>query len=183
MAPPQDIAITMVDAETAGQRLHELTDLLVDAVEHGASVNFLAGVPHATAASFWQDQLPGIAQGSKLVLIAERAGRIIGTVMVMFAPQPNAPHRAEVGKMLVHSSLRRQGLGRRLLLAAEQAAAAAGRTLLLLDTETGSAGDRLYRACGWQEIGTVPQHAYRPNGALADTTIFYKKLGAHRSSP
>ena len=52
-----------------------------------------------------------------------------------FAHQPNAWHRAEITKMLVLSSARRQGLGRRLLATVEQAACEAGRTLLMLDFE------------------------------------------------
>ena len=82
--------------------------------------------------------------------------------------------------MLVLASERRQGVGRRLLAAAEEAACAAGRTLLMLDTETGSAGDELYRSCGWTAIGVVPDHAFRPDGRLAATTLFYKALGPHR---
>jgi GNAT superfamily N-acetyltransferase len=101
----------------------------------------------------------------------------------MFAHQPNAPHRAEIGKMLVLAAARRQGLGRRLLAAAEEAAREAGRTLLLLDTESGSAGDMLYRSCGWTEIGRVPGHAFRPDGRLAETTMFYKTLAPHQDFP
>src|SRR3712207_3844192 len=97
--------------------------------------------------------MPGLAAGTHLLLVAEEEGRLIGTVVVMFAAQPNAPHRAEIGKMLVHSAARRRGLGARLLAAAEAAAREAGRTLLVLDTHSGSAGDRLYRRCGWTAVG------------------------------
>jgi len=96
--------------------------------------------------------------------------------MLMFAQQPNQPHRAEIGKMLVLATARRQGLGRRLLAVAEQAARDTGRTLLMLDTESGSAGDLLYRSCGWTEYGRVPGHAFKPEGSLAETTFFYKQL-------
>ena len=67
-------------------------------------------------------------------------------------------------------------LGRRLLMRVEEAAREAGRTLLMLDTERGSPGDMLYRSCGWIEIGRVPGHAFRPDGRLAETTLFYKRL-------
>ena len=80
--------------------------------------------------------------------------------------------------MLVRARARRQGLGRRLLMTVEAAARKAGRTLLMLDTETGSAGDMLYRSCGWTEIGRVPGHAFRPDGRLAQTTLFYKQLAS-----
>ena len=41
------IAIRTLDAAEAEARLGELADILVDAVAHGASVNFMAGFSHA----------------------------------------------------------------------------------------------------------------------------------------
>jgi GNAT superfamily N-acetyltransferase len=169
-------AIRELDAAEAEARLSELADLLVDAVEHGASVNFLAGFSCDDGHAFWRKQLAEIAAGEKRLFVGERDSRLIATVMLIYAPQPNAPHRAEIGKMLVLSAERRQGLGRRLLDAAEAAALAAGRTLLLLDTESGSAGDKLYRSHGWIEYGRVPDHACKTDGVLAETTMFYKSL-------
>ena len=174
------IVLRTLDAEEAEAHLPDLATLLVDAVAHGASVNFMAGLTDADAQAFWRGQLPGLADGTRRLIVAEADGRIVGTAVLTQAPQPNAPHRAEVGKMLVHSGMRRQGLGRRLLAAAEAAALDAGRTLLLLDTETGSAGDLLYRACGWTEVGQVPDHSYATDGRLASATVFRKALGPHR---
>jgi GNAT superfamily N-acetyltransferase len=177
---PATPAIRRIDAREAEARLDELAAILTDAVAHGASVNFLAGMTEAQALGFWRGQLAGISAGERVLLVAEQEGRLIGTVVLTHAPQPNAPHRAEIGKMLVHSAHRRQGLGRRLLEAAEHAALASGRTLLMLDTETGSAGDLLYRACGWTEMGIVPDHSFNTHGKPAPTTFFYKALAAHR---
>ncbi|SRR5579883_200079 len=175
-------SIRELGAAEAEARLTELADILLDAVAHGASVNFMAGLTREEGRAFWRRQVADIAAGEKRLFVGERDGRLVATVLLIYAPQPNAPHRAEIGKMLVLSSERRQGLGRRLLAAAEKAAAAAGRTLLLLDTESGSAGDKLYRSCGWIEYGRVPDHAYRTDGRLAETTMFYKRL-ADRPSP
>lgn len=161
-------------------RLPELGALLSDAVAKGASVNFMAGFTAAEGEAFWRGQLPGLRAGKKRLLVAEAAGRLVGTVVLSFAPQPNGPHRAEIGKMLVHSGHRRQGLGRRLLEAAEGAARDAGRTLLLLDTEAGSAGASLYQACGWTAYGLMPDHSYTPVGRLAAAAYFFKVLGPHR---
>jgi hypothetical protein len=61
-------------------------------------------------------------------------------------------------------------------VAAEAEARDAGRTLLLLDAESRSAGDRLYRRHGWTEIGRAPAHALKPDGRLTGTTLFYKTL-------
>jgi GNAT superfamily N-acetyltransferase len=87
----------------------------------------------------------------------------------------NSPHRAEIGKVLVHRSARRRGLGRALMEAAEARARADGRWLLILDTEAGSAADAFYRSLGWQELGTMPN---RSDGILAPTTYFWKDLRA-----
>jgi GNAT superfamily N-acetyltransferase len=172
------VTIRALDAAEAEARLDELADILADAVAGGASVNFMAGFSAAEGRAFWRSQLPGIAAGERRLFVADDGTRLVATVVLTQAPQPNAPHRAEIGKMLVHSRARRQGLGRRLLGAAEDAARAAGRTLLLLDTVAGSAGDKLYRSCGWTAFGTVPGHALMPDGPPADTTFFYKRLSA-----
>jgi len=178
-AKPVPISIRALDAAEAQARLGELADILVDAVAHGASVNFMAGFSHDEGRAFWRTQIAGIANGEKRLIVGDDGERLVATVILTFAHQPNAPHRAEIGKMVVLSSARRQGIGRRLLTAAEAAARDSGRTLLLLDTETGSAGDTLYRRCGWTEYGRVPGHAFKPNGRLAETTFFYKELAPH----
>jgi GNAT superfamily N-acetyltransferase len=169
-------SIQVLNAAQAEARLDELSDILVEAVTLGASVNFMAGFSLEAARAFWRNQLPGLANGERQLFVGDDGERLVATVMLTFAHQPNAPHRAEVSKMLVLARARRQGLGRRLLMAVEAAAREAGRTLLMLDTETGSAGDMFYRSCGWIEIGRVPGHAFRPDGRLAETTLFYKKL-------
>ena len=176
------IAIRALDAAEAEARLGDLAEVLVDAVASGAGVNFMAGFTVEEGRAYWRSQLPSIAKRETLLLVAEAPrghgahARIVGTVLLMFAWQPNSTHRADIGKMLVHSSMRRHGLGRRLLAAAEDAALKAGRTLLMLDTVAGSAGEKLYRGCGWTAFGIVPSHARLPHGPLADTTFFYKQL-------
>lgn len=171
-----DISISRLDAREAERRLDELADMLVDAVAHGAAVHFLPGVTQEDGRSFWRAQLGGIGSGDRNLYVAERGGRVIGTVMLFLMPQPNQQHRAEIGKMLVHSSARRQGLGRLLLGHAEKEALAAGRTLLMLDTEADGAGHMLYRARGWTEFGRVPSHYMRHDGQLGETSFFYKLL-------
>jgi GNAT superfamily N-acetyltransferase len=170
------IAIRALSAAEAQTRIDELAAILTDVVAHGASVNFLEGLTTDEAADFWRGQIPGLRDGSRILFGADDGATLIGTVVLTFAPQPNAPHRAEIGKMLVVSRARRRGLGRRLLTTAEDAARAHGRTLLLLDTQTGSAGERLYENCGWTRYGVVPGHALTPDRTPAATTFFYKRL-------
>ncbi|MBB5753047.1 GNAT family N-acetyltransferase [Prosthecomicrobium pneumaticum] len=171
------VTIERLDEVGAQAALGGLAALLADAVDHGASVNFLAGLTMAEAAAFWAGQIPAVADGMRQIFVArDEAGAIVGSVVLTFAPQPNGPHRAEIGKMLVHSRLRRRGLGRALLDTAEAAARAAGRTMLMLDTATGSAGEALYRGCGWIELGTMPDHSLSTDGVLSAATFFYKRI-------
>ncbi|GIL40119.1 GNAT family N-acetyltransferase [Roseiterribacter gracilis] len=152
-----------------------LVDLLVDSVEHGASVNFVWPMTRAKAEHWWDGALASHLHGERLVLIAELDGRIEGTVQVIFAPQENQIHRAEISKLLVHSSARGRGLGARLLRAAEDEARKAGRSLLVLDTEKDSAGDRLYAREGWIKFGEVPGYAMTADNSMRATCCFFYK--------
>ncbi|MFD7575677.1 N-acetyltransferase, partial [Streptomyces sp. NPDC059810] len=56
-------------------------------------------------------------------------------------------------------------------------AAATGLGLLVLDTQTDSPAERLYRGTGWTAAGTIPDFAADPAGVLRATTLYYKRLG------
>ena len=159
-------------------RVAALSDVLIDCVDGGASVSFMAPLTRDRADAFWQDVADGLSAGDRLLLVAEDhgTGEIGGTVQVVFARPAHQPHRADVAKMLVRRSARRHGLGARLVQAAEDAALAAGRTLLVLDTVTGSDAERLYARCGWTQVGVIPDYALWPDGRFCDSTFFYKRL-------
>ncbi|MGW7074595.1 N-acetyltransferase family protein [Streptomyces sp. NPDC054866] len=155
----------------------DLAALLADVVDGGSSLGFLAPLDRATAADWWRGLAPAVADGRLAVWAARDAEQVIGTVSVGFVDKPNGRHRAEILKLMVHSSARGRGLARTLLTAAEQAAADAGVTLLILDTETGSPAESLYRSGGWTAAGVIPDYATDPAGALHPTTLFFKKVG------
>lgn len=168
-------AVTALGArERAG-----LAEVLIDCVEGGASVSFLLPLAPARAEAFWQGVGESAGRGERILLVAEDpAGAVVGTVQVVLAQPENQPHRGDVAKMLVHRRARGQGLGAALLAAAEAAARAAGKTVLVLDTVTGSSGDRLYSRHGWQRVGEIPNFALWPDGRLCPTTVFHKQLPA-----
>ncbi|KYF66023.1 acetyltransferase [Sorangium cellulosum] len=155
-----------------------LADVLLDCVESGASVGFMHPLPRARALAFWQSTLASAERGERLVLVAEdtESGSIVGTVQVVLTMPDNQPHRADVAKLQVHRRARRRGLGEALVRAAEAAAREAGRTLLVLDTVTGSDAERLYARLGWQRCGVIPGYALWPRGGLCSTTVFYREL-------
>jgi GNAT superfamily N-acetyltransferase len=153
--------------------------LLVDAVEGGAGVNFLTGVTQEQTAGWWRDRLDAVRDGTITAFVARHSTdpeRIVGSTILIRSTNPNSPHRAEIGKVLVHRSARRQGLGRALMETVESAARAEGRWLLILDTQQGSAAESMYLALGWTPFGVVPNHAMLVDGTLSDTTYFWKDL-------
>jgi len=158
------------------REVQALSDVLIDCVEGGASVSFMAPLPRAKAEAYWRSTSASLSRGERLVLTAEdEAGTIVGTVQVIFAQPENQPHRADLAKMLVHRRARRQGIGAALLAAAERSALGAGKTLLVLDTASGDA-ERLYARQGWQRCGHIPDYALWPDGTPCATTIFFKLL-------
>lgn len=67
--------------------------------------------------------------------------------------------------------------------AAEATALECGKTLLVLDTVTGSDAARLYERLGWVRVGEIPGYALLPRGGLCGTTVYYRELdpaGANR---
>lgn len=128
------------------------------------------------AQAFWRRVAGGVAAGQRALLVAEDDAGIVGAVQLVLDQPENQPHRADLSKMLVHRRARRQGLGAALMRAAEQMARDCGKTLLVLDTVTGSDAERLYARMGWVRVGTIPDYALLSHGGLWGTTVYYKAL-------
>ena len=171
-------------AGTAIRRLHAvddaqveaLTDVLIDCIDGNAGVSFLHPLAPDRARAFWRGVAADVAEGARALLVAEDSSGIVGTVQLVLRQPENQPHRADLSKMLVHRRARRMGLGAALLEAAEETARACGKSLLVLDTNTGSDAERLYARMGWVRVGTIPGYSVQPRGGLRATTLFYKTL-------
>ena len=169
------IAIRRLDAVDEAQ-VDALALLLIDAIDSDAGVSFLHPLEPERARAFWRGVADDVASGARALLVAEDESGVVGTVQLVLAQPENQPHRAELVKMLVHRRARRRGLGAALLGAAEQTARACGKTLLVLDTNTGSDAERLYARNGWVRVGEIPGFSIQPRGGLRATTVFYKQL-------
>jgi len=156
--------------------IEALTNVLIDCVEGGASVSFMLPLARDHAKAFWQRVARGVAARERAVLIAEDNAGICGTVQLILDLPDNQPHRADVAKMLVHRRARRLGMGAALMRGAEAEALKRGRTLLVLDTVTGSDASRLYSRLGWIRAGDIPRYALWPQGGFCSTTYFYRDL-------
>jgi GNAT superfamily N-acetyltransferase len=157
-------------------QLDALAAVLEDCVAGGASVSYLAPFSWEQARAAFEAFAAEVEQGRRLLLGAFADGRLVGTVQVILAVPPNQPHRGEIAKLLVHRSARNRGVAQRLMAHAESEARAEGKTLLVLDTVTGDAGERLYTRLGWTRVGVIPGYALYPDGRPCDATVFWKAL-------
>lgn len=171
------ITIRLLSREQTLDALPQLCEVMSDCVNGGASVGFMLPFTPADAGPFWQGVADAIGEGHIIHVAAEVDGRIVGTVQVGLATKPNQPHRGDLMKLLVHRSARGLGLSRKLMERAEMEAAARGRTLLVLDTATGSEAEAIYPRFGWERVGVIPDYALFPDGRYCGTTLFYKKIG------
>lgn len=158
--------------------LDDLTDVLINCVEGGASVSFMLPFSRARAQAFWKDVADSVARHERIVLGAfTPQRRIVGTVQLVIDQPENQPHRADVAKLLVHHDARGQGVARTLMKHLESLAVLAQKNVLVLDTATGSGAEMFYQRCGWQKMCEIPRYALKPDGEMTATSVFYKFLG------
>ena len=173
----ESVTVQIERAAGADDTLVEgLTDVLLDAVQSGSGVSFMADLTRESAAAWWRKTLVG-ATARTVVLVARDRSGIVGTVQLQPAWPPNQPHRADVAKLMVHRRARGRGVARALMEELEHQARTQRFTLLLLDTCKGSPAERLYTSMGWTRVGEVPNFALNPDGSWCDTVFFYKQLG------
>jgi GNAT superfamily N-acetyltransferase len=173
-APPGIVIRRLLAVDDA--QIEGLSDLMIDCVAGGASVSFMHPLAPAKAEVFWRRVAADVAAGRRALLVAEDETGIVGTVQLMLDQPENQPHRADLSKMLVHRRARRLGLGAALMRAAESMAVDCGKTLLVLDTVTGSDAERLYARLGWVHVGTIPDYALLSHGGLWGKSLYYKAL-------
>jgi len=176
--------IELLSAEDVTRHRAALSALLRDAVDSGASVGFLPPLAEAEADAYWRGVVAAVREGSCLLLVARDAEggadaperEIVGTAQLLLATRPNARHRAEVAKVIVHTKARRHGIGRALMLAVEEHARRLGRTTLVLDTRQGDPSERLYASVGYRLAGAIPAYAKSADGALDPSAFYYRLL-------
>ncbi len=171
------IEIRRLTSAEARPLIGSLADVLLDCVQGGASVSFMASLTRGEAEAFFKGICDDVENGRRILIAGFQDSRLVGTVQVCTALPPNQPHRCDVAKLLVMRSARGRGIARKLMMHAEEAARLAGKTLLVLDTVTGGTAERLYQRLGWTKAGVIPNYALFPDGRFCDTTIFWKQLG------
>lgn len=168
--------IERLDATQTAQSIPALARLLQDTVASGASVGFLPPLSEEEASAYWREVVSALREPYRILLVAREAEEIVGAVQLDLASRANGSHRAEVIKLMVHTSQRRKGIGRALMQAIETEARRADRTTLVLDTRQGDPSEILYSNVGYLKAGSIPAYARSANGELHTTVFFYKLL-------
>lgn len=172
-----DSVVTTLSAAHIEANIASLSQLLIDCVNDGASVGFMWPMTGEKAHNFWRGVAESVAREERVVLIAsDTRGNIAGTVQLIVKQPENQPHRADVAKLLVSPDARRKGIAQQLMAYLEQLAALRNKSVLTLDTATGSGAESFYQQAGWLRVGDIPAYALMPDGAVCATTWYYKHL-------
>jgi len=161
--------------EQAEAEITQLSDLLTDAVDGGASVGFMPPLLRTQADAYWLSVTAAMREGSRVLLVAMEGGALQGSVQLQLEMRANGNHRAEAIKLLVHRRARRRGLARALMVEVESTALKLGRTLLFMDTRKDGAAHRMCEALGYTRAGEIPNYARSADGQLHTTVFFYKQ--------
>lgn len=106
---------------------------------------------------------------STALLVAERAGEVVGYAVLWFAAD-----EAELGDMAVLPETRRRGLGRWLLHGALAEAARRGAKRVYLEVrQSNTAARSLYERAGFEEVGTRPDYYSEPK---EDAILMMRRL-------
>lgn len=164
--------VTIKQVYEIGSVIDELTELLIQVVEDGASIGFLPPLSVNASTAYWESVLaPDV-----ILYVALINQTIVGTVQLHRCTKQNGDHRVEIAKLMTHPNFRRDGIGRMLMHKAEERAREEGISLLVLDTRDGDGSNSLYSSMGYHLAGQIPNFARSANGQLHATNIYYKLL-------
>ena len=178
MSADTQTVISVFSADDIASHVGELGGLLHACVHDGASIGFVLPFTAEDSEAFWSTKvLPAVRDGARLLLVARKDGRVVGSAQLDTDTPPNQPHRAEARKLLVHPDFRRRGIARALMAEVERLATRMGRSLITLDTRTGDTAEPLYASLGYKIAGVIPGYCRDPfEERLDSTTIMYKAL-------
>ena len=158
--------------ESIEEHIDQLSELLIQVVDEGASIGFLPPMKLSEAISYWENTL----SPEVILFVAKINTQIVGSVQLHLCTKQNGGHRAEVAKLMTHPNYRCKGIGRSLMQKTEERAKDEGRSLLVLDTREGDPSNRLYSSLGYIHAGRIPNYAKSSTGELHATIFYYKSL-------
>jgi L-amino acid N-acyltransferase YncA len=144
-------------------------------VEAGESYAYPLGMTPEEGAALWLEPPPG------RVVVAEVAGAVPGTVAGTAKMGPNRPGRGAhvaTASFMVDPAHRGGGVGRALGEDALAWARAAGYRSMQFNAvvETNEPAVRLWRALGFEVVGTVPEAFHHPVHGYVGLHVMYRRL-------
>ncbi|KAF5244511.1 hypothetical protein FAUST_2331 [Fusarium austroamericanum] len=169
-----------------GHLIPYLAAIHASCITHDRTIaEFLPPLSHEKLLAWWKERIAEVADGKRLIFILlnetepgvrPKGPDVIGVVMLSMPSSETGPFRGVVEKLFVQKAWRRRGFARTLMSTLETEATKRGRTILLLDTETGSLGGEVFKNLGYIELGQIPKYSLSPTGELKDGTFFWKHL-------
>jgi acetyltransferase len=136
----------------------------------------LGAAPGSDVAALTELHRRALDDPSRVVLVAELDGEIVGMAHLAPSEAANATHRAEVQRVAVAAGARGRGVGRALMAAVEEEALRRGLTLLWLTTHAGTDAADFYESVGYTKLGLMPSYSRRPDGTLAAGAFYFREL-------
>ncbi|KNE81164.1 MULTISPECIES: GNAT family N-acetyltransferase [Streptomyces] len=135
-----------------------ILSLWADVSNAGGAVGFLPPVTPEEIRPELVRQLVAMVEGrSRLVVGTDERGRPMATAFLTLNTHRLMRHWLWVYTVMVHPSLQGRGAGRELMAAvADAARGTEGIRGLRLTCRGGTGADRFYAACGYKEVGRVP---------------------------
>ncbi|KJZ79937.1 hypothetical protein HIM_00651 [Hirsutella minnesotensis 3608] len=185
------------NAKAHGHLTPYLAAIHASCITHDRAIaTFLPPLSHEKLLAWWKERIAEVNDGKRLIwiLVGPRAPGggddagdpsaaarlkgpdVMGVVMLSMPYSETGPFRGVVEKLLIHKCFRGRGGARALMAALEADAAKLGRTVLLLDVETDSPAEAVYKKLGYVEMGRIPRYGISPSGELKDGTFLYKHL-------
>ena len=144
-----------------------------DLRENCFSANTLAEVQERVAES-----IQAAEEGTKVLLVAEVEGTVVGTGAFVRNTHPLYAHRAEVGSLVIHPDYQRRGIARRIVERIAETAALMGLEILEISVRGGTPAEEVYRRLGFIEWGRLPRGLVEPWGEhkVYDSVHFYMPI-------
>ncbi|WP_151745021.1 GNAT family N-acetyltransferase [Acinetobacter calcoaceticus] len=168
--------IEILEINKIGDYEEGLSLLLEDSINGGASIGFLAPIEKNEVLNYWREVNHKLAHGNSRLWVATQQGKIVGSVQLSLVSKKNGVHRAEVEKLMVLTTARKQGIAILLMNELENFSKEKGLRLLVLDTREGDVSELLYTKIGFVRVGVIPNFALSSNGSYNGTAIYYKRL-------
>ncbi|MBL8341404.1 MAG: GNAT family N-acetyltransferase [Rubrivivax sp.] len=158
---PEAVVRPLTPADAPQYRVLMLQAYVLDADAFTSTAEERALEPQA----WWVKRIAHPA-GLGVAFGAEEGGQLVGTVGLEFSAKPKTRHAALLLGMVVREAARRQGIGRRLVMAALAHAAQHPQVqvVTLTVTEGNAAALRLYEQAGFVAWGTEPMAIATPSG-------------------